>query len=315
MPAAYLPSPSRVLWRVGPVGVNGYALCVVLGIVAALWVAERRYRAAGGRPGLPWDLASVAVPAGLIGARLYRVGTDYHRYFGSGRDWVNVLRIWEGGLGLPGALLASAIACWVWCRCARVRTGPVLAAAVPGLALAAAIGRCGDWFAQQMYGAPSSWPWAVEISPWDRALGYQSFAAFQPLFLYEALWDLAVAALVAAIIRRFQLTGDRALALFAALYAAGRFWAQALLVGPAPHVAGVREDQAAVLAIFAAAAGYLYLTRARRGPEPLLAGPARPASASLASMAEPAGASRTAAESARLPAGPGEAAGPGGDGR
>jgi prolipoprotein diacylglyceryltransferase len=290
VPVAFLPSPSRVLWLLGPVGVNGYAVCVVLGIVAALWVAERRYRAVGGRPGLVLDLASVVVPAGLVGARLYRVFTDYHRYFGAGRDWVNVLRIWEGGLGLPGAVLVGAVAAWAWCRWARVRPGPVLAAAVPGLALAAAIGRCGDWFAQRMYGRPSSLPWAVEISPWDRVFGYQGFATFQPLFLYEALWDLAAAGLLAAALRRYQLTGGRAFALFATLYAAGRLVTQALLIGPAPHIAGIREDQAAMAAVFAAALACLYASRARRGPEPLLAGPEPAGSAGQDAARRPGGA-------------------------
>jgi prolipoprotein diacylglyceryl transferase len=264
MPAAFLPSPARVLWRLGPVGVNGYALCVVLGIVVALVVAEHRYRATGGRAGLVTDLACVAVPAGLVGARLYRVAADFRDYFGSGHDWVNVLRVWEGGLGLPGAVLAGALAAWLWCRWSGTAIGPVLAAAVPGLAVATAIGRCGDWFAQRMYGPPSTWPWAVEISPWDRVVGYQSYATFQPLFLYEALWNLAVAGLLVLLIRRPGLSGDRALALLAGLYAAGRIWTQALLIGPAPRIAGVRADQAAMLAVFAAACGYLYLTRGRK---------------------------------------------------
>jgi prolipoprotein diacylglyceryl transferase len=276
MVAAYLPSPARVLWRLGPLAVHGYALCVVLGIAVAIWVAEHRYRAAGGRAGLIVDLATVVVPAGLIGARLYRVIVDFQLYFGHGRDWVDILRIWDGGLGLPGAAVAGLLAGWHWCRRNGIGLGPVLAAAVPGLALSQAVGVWGSWFAQNLYGSPSTWPWAVAISPAHRAPGYQSFGTFQPLFLYESLWDLLAVLLLIYLIRRLALTGDRALALCSGLYAAGRLGtASARLGGPA-QLAELRIDQLAVVGVLIGAAAYLIATRARHGPEVLTTGSPRP---------------------------------------
>jgi prolipoprotein diacylglyceryltransferase len=275
MPAAFLPSPPNGLLRIGPLVLHGYALCMVLGVAVAIWVTERRYRAIGGRPWLIVDLATVAVPAGLLGARLYRVVTDFRLYFGSGRDWVDILRIWDGGLGLPGAVLAGLIAAWFWCGRQGAGFGPVLTAAVPGLALSQAIGVWGNWFAQGLYGLPSTWPWAVEISPGHRVPGYQSFGTFQPLFGYESVWDLLVWLLLGYAIARFALTGDRAIALCAGLYAVGRLVTLALRLGPGPHAAPDALVLLAVLGVIGAAIAYLIVTRAKRGPEPLLAGRGR----------------------------------------
>lgn len=267
MQAAFLPSPARGVWNLGPIPVRGYALCLVLGVVAALWVTDLRYRGMGGRPGRILDIATVAVPAGLIGARLYSVIVNYTRYFGDGRDWANALRIWDGGLGWPGAVAAGALGAWVMCRRAGTGLRPVVAAAAPALAIGQAIGVWGNWFNQTLYGPPSVLPWAVEIAPAYRVNGYESVATFQPMFLYESLWDVLTAVLVIYAIRLLLLTGDRAFALYAGLYAAGRFAAVGLSLAGSPRVLGLRTDQALMLAVFAGAAGYLYLTRARRGPD------------------------------------------------
>ena len=138
-PLASLPGPFSGIWRLGPVAVHWYAVCVVLGILALLWIAERRYRTVGGKPWLIVDLATLAVPAGLVGARIYRVIIDYQQYFGSGRDWVGVLRIWDGGFGLPGAAVGGVAAIWLWSRRKGIAPGPVLAAAAPGIAVGAGI--------------------------------------------------------------------------------------------------------------------------------------------------------------------------------
>ena len=286
MPAAYLPSPVKGLWGLGPVQLHGYALCVVLGVLVAIWVADRRYRAVGGRAGLILDLAAVVVPAALVGARLDRLIADSQLYFGPGRDWVDILRIWDGGLGLTGAVIAGVAAAFFWGRRKGIEFGPVLTAAAPGLALAQAIGVWGSWFAQSLYGAPSTWPWAVQISPLHRAPGYQSFGTFQPLFLYESIWDVLVGLLLGYLIKRLPLTGDRALALFAALCAAGRLGAQSLRLGAAPQLAGIRLDQIAAIAVLALAAVYLYLTRARSVRQGLIASPRRRARAAAAASPE-----------------------------
>ena len=267
MPAAFLPSPTRSVWNLGPVPVRGYALCVVLGVIAGLWVADRRYRGMGGRAGLILDIATIAVPAGLVGARAYSVITDYSRYLGHGRDWTGVLRIWDGGLGVPGAVAGGALGAWICCRRAGVGLRPVAAAAAPALAFGQAIAVWGNWFNQSLYGPPSALPWAVEIAPEHRVNGYESFATFQPAFLYESVWDLLVGALVIYAIRRMMLTGDRAFALYAELWALGRFWTEALVIGPSPRLLGLRVNQVVMIVVIAGAVAYLYATRAKKGPD------------------------------------------------
>ncbi|HUZ23374.1 MAG TPA: prolipoprotein diacylglyceryl transferase family protein [Streptosporangiaceae bacterium] len=261
---AYLPSPARGVWHLGPVPVRAYALCALLGVVIALWLTDRRYRRMGGPQGMILDVATVAVPVGIVGARLYSVLSDYGQYFGSGRDWTTVFRIWDGGLGVAGMVGAGALGAWAYCRRYRYSLTPIVLAAAPALAVAQAIGAWGNWFSQRMYGAPSTLPFAVAIGPARRASGYESFATFQPVFLYESLWDLLVAVAVACAIRRFRLTGDRAFALYAGLYAAGRLAAERARIDYSPRVLGIRITELAMLVVVIAAVAYLAISRARR---------------------------------------------------
>jgi len=267
MPAAFLPSPSRGLWHLGPIPIRAYAICVVLGIVVGLWVANRRYLRIGGRPGMILDVATVAVPTGLAGARLYSVLTEYELYFGNGHDWTDALRIWDGRLGVPGGVVFGAIGAWIVCRRERVYLAPIAGAVAPGLAFAQAIGRWGNWFSQERYGHPSGLPWAVEISPEHRLAGYLNFSTFQPMFLYESIWDALVGVLVIYAARRFLLTGDRTFAVYAGLYALGRFWTEGMQLSYSPHQFGLRVDQVLMVLVVIGAAAYLYLTRHRRGPD------------------------------------------------
>ncbi len=276
MSAAFLPSPSRAVWHLGPVPVRAYAICIILGVLVALRVAARRYRKIGGRESVMLDVAMVAVPAGLIGARAYSIVTDHQLYIGHGQDWTAVLRIWDGKIGLPGAVAAGALGAWAACRRAGVAFGPVAGAVAPGLAFGQAIGRWGNWFSQALYGRPATLPWAVEIAPEHRVRGYENFATFQPAFLYESIWDVLVGLLVVYVMRRFVLTGDRAFALYAGTYAIGGFWIQSLRIDPSHHILGLRVNQWVMAAVLAGAIAYLYLTRHKRGPDDLkaAAGPA-----------------------------------------
>ena len=267
MSVAYIPSPSRGVWHLGPIPFRAYALCIVLGVLVAAWVANRRYVAGGGRPGVIADVATWAVPAGLVGARLYSVITDYELYFGSHGDWVTAVKVWDGALGMPGAIAFGLAGAWIACRRARVPVGPVAGAAAPGIAIGQAIGRWGNWFSQELYGRPSSLPWAVQISPAHRLPGYESFATFQPAFLYESGWDLLVAAAVIWATRRFALTGDRAFALYVAAYSVGMFAAQAVRIDYSHYILGLRVNEWVAIAAFAGAAWYLYRTaRSRSQP-------------------------------------------------
>lgn len=271
MPSAFVPSPSRAVWHLGPVPVRAYAICVVLGVLIALLVADRRYRRIGGRPGLILDVATLAVPFGLIGARAYSVITNYQLYVGHRHDWTDVVRIWDGGIGIPGAVAAGALGAWIACRRAGVAFAPVAGAAAPGLAFGQAVGRWGNWFDQQLYGRPTTLPWGVEIAPEQRVRGYENFATFQPAFLYESIWDVFVGLLVIYAVRRFLLTGDRAFALYAGAYAIGGFLVQSLRIDPSHHVLGLRVNQLVLAVLFAAAVAYLYLTRRKRGPDKIVA--------------------------------------------
>ena len=275
MPLAYLPSPATGQWRLGPLSVHLYTLCVVLGICIAIAVGERRYRAAGGRRWAVLDVATVAVPAGLLGAWAYRLVFGFGTYFGHGRDWVDVLRIWDGGLGLPGAAVGSLAATWLWCRRRGAATGPVLTAVVPGVAFGQAVGLIGNWFAQTMYGPPSSMPWAVAISPVHRAPGYESFTYFQPLFLYQALWEIAVGVALVVAIRRLRLTGFQALVVLVGCYAVGWLATASFILGGSQRQPATTAGQFAAAVLVVLAAVYLYLTRSARGPEPLRADASR----------------------------------------
>jgi prolipoprotein diacylglyceryl transferase len=282
MPVSYIPSPSRGVWQLGPVPLRAYALCMVVGIAVAVWLTDRRYRAAGGRPGVIIDVAAWAVPSGLVGARLYSVITDYQLYFGLRTDWAGVFRVWDGGLGIPGAIVLGAAGAWFGCRRAGVPLGPVAGAAAPGLALGLAIGSLGIWFDQDLYGRPSTLPWALEISPAHRLTGYESYASFQPVFLYDIVWDLLVAAVVIWVAHRFLLSGDRTFALFVAAYSVGMFVTQTIRIDYSHHILGLRINEWVALLAFAGAAGYLIHThkpRSEGAPSPSEGGEAPAVSA------------------------------------
>src|SRR5215469_7501064 len=268
MAVAYLPSPATGVWHLAIIPVRAYALCVLAAVVAGLWLTDRRYTRAGGRPGVILDIATVAVPVGLVGARIYSVVTDLGRYFGPGRDWTDVLRVWDGGMGVAAAVAAAAIAAWAYCRRTRIDPGQIALAAAPALAVAQAISVWGNLFSQELYGSPSGLPWAVAIAPQHRAAGLQSAATFQPLFLYESLLDLVVAACLIGAIRRYALSGGQAFALYAALWTAVAAVMQALRVDYSPRLLGLRTNMLAMLLVLAAACAYLALLRRRRRQRP-----------------------------------------------
>src|SRR5262245_48383382 len=183
MSVAYLPSPTTGVWHLGMVPVRAYAVCVLAAVVAGLWLTDRRYQRAGGRPGVILDLATVAVPVGLLGARVYSVATDSGRYFGPGQDWTDVLRVWDGDMGVAGAVAAGAVAAWAYCRRTGLEAGPIALAAAPALAVAQAIAVWGNWFCQELYGSPSGLPWAVGMAPQARAAWLEADASLDALLL------------------------------------------------------------------------------------------------------------------------------------
>ena len=256
---AYLPSPSRGVVHLGPFPLRAYALCIIAGVVLAVVMGERRFVARGGQPGAVTDVATIAVPFGLLGARVYHVVTSPGAYLD---DPVRALFIWQGGLGIPGGVLGGVLAGYVVCRRRGIRPGALADAIAPGVALAQAVGRFGNWFNQELFGRPTTLPWGLEIDPQNRPARYADVEAFHPTFLYEALWCVGVALVVLWADRRYRLSGGRAFALYLALYAVGRGWIEALRVDEATMVLGLRLNDWVMAVVLVGALAYL---RARRG--------------------------------------------------
>lgn len=258
MPLAYIPSPPHAVWHLGPVPVRLQALCVVAGIVLALIVTERRYRAAGGRPGAVLDVAVWAVAAGLIPAAAGTVFAAWH-----GAPWPQI-RAWDDALGYPGAAALGTLAAWAACRHRGMRLAPLAGAVAPALAFGHAVADLGGWVAQQGYGRPTSLWWAVRISPSHRLPGYENFATFQPMFGYEALWDVATGVAVILATRRFSLVGDRAFALQAAASTIGVFAMFWLGIGHLPLALGIRAGELGDAIVLVGSVTYLARTQRKR---------------------------------------------------
>ncbi len=267
----FIPSPGQGVWYLGPLPIRGYALCIILGVVIAIWMGERRWSARGGVRGQVSDLAIWAVPFGLVGGRLYHVVTDPSRYFGKDGDPVAVLYVWQGGLGIWGAVALGALGAWIACRRYGLRFPPMADALAPGIVVAQAVGRWGNWFNQELFGKPTTLPWALEIPDESkRPVGFTQFETFHPTFLYEFVWDLGAAGLVLWADRRFRLGHGRAFALYVMAYTAGRGWIEALRIDSveASNVFGLRLNVWTSIVLFVAAAAYFVVVgRLRPGRE------------------------------------------------
>jgi len=264
----YLPSPPQGVWNLGPIPIRAYALCILLGILVAVWWTKRRWVARGGAPDDVLDVVMWAVPFGIVGGRLYHVITDPELYFVAGKQPIRALYIWDGGMGIWGAVALGAVGAWIGCRRRGIRLADFADAVAPGLVLAQAIGRWGNYFNQELYGGPTTLPWALEIDPAHRPLATAGIGLYQPTFLYESLWDIGVAVLLVWAGRRFALKGGRVFALYAAAYTFGRAWVEALRVDPANHFFGLRLNDWTSLVVFVAAVAFLLLRRPRSRPAP-----------------------------------------------
>jgi prolipoprotein diacylglyceryl transferase len=268
--SASIPSPDQGVWYLGPLPLRGYALSIIAGIVIAVWLGERRLVARGGRPGQVQDLALWAVPFGIVGGRIYHVVTDHQRYFGPGEDPVTALYLWQGGLGIWGAISLGALGAYISARRQGIRFGALADALAPGIVLAQAVGRWGNWFNQELFGLPTDLPWGLEIDPDRRPAGYAAFETFHPTFLYEFLWNVAVAALVIWADRRFRLGHGRAFAVYVAGYCVGRAWIEMLRIDPvaADDVLGLRLNVwTSVVVLILAVVFFVWSARRHPGRE------------------------------------------------
>ncbi|MGW2931279.1 prolipoprotein diacylglyceryl transferase [Streptomyces sp. NPDC001156] len=265
MELAYIPSPSRGVLHLGPIPLRGYAFCIIIGVFVAVWLGNRRWIARGGRSGTVADIAVWAVPFGLVGGRLYHVITDYELYFSDGRNWVDAFKVWQGGLGIWGAIALGALGAWIGCRRRGIPLPAYADAVAPGIAFAQAIGRWGNWFNQELYGRPTDLPWALHItsSTDGRVPGY-----YHPTFLYESLWCIGVGLLVIWADRRFKLGHGRAFALYVAAYCVGRGWIEYMRVDDAHHFLGLRLNDWTAMLVFLLAVAYIVVSaRLRPGRE------------------------------------------------
>jgi len=268
MIALAIPSPSSGVWHLGPVPLRGYALAIIIGIVAAIWIGERRWVARGGRAGDIQDIAIWAVPFGLVGGRLYHVLTDHALYFGEGKSAIEALYVWRGGLGVWGAVGLGAVGAIICAKRKGIKLLPVLDAMAPGVLVAQAIGRWGNWFNEELFGKPTDLPWALSVSD-ETALkaGYEPGTTFHPTFLYESLWCLVAFGLLIWADRRFRLGHGRVVALYIMIYTAGRVWIEMLRIDDVElhDVAGLRFNVWTSLVLFVAALVWFVLS-ARRSP-------------------------------------------------
>lgn len=230
---ASIPSPSSNGLEIGPLTLNYYGLCIGLGVVAGVLIAQRRWIQRGGHPDDVPEIAMWAVPAGIIGARIYHIITDWRPI----EDW---FKIWEGGLGIPGGLIGGIGVGYLVAR-RRVDDIPnILDAAIPGIPVAQAIGRLGNWFNQEIFGGPSDLPWAVEIDERYRPAEFADEPTFHPAFLYEAVWNLLLAGFLIWIDRRGVLKKGMILPLYVAGYGLGRFLVEAVRIDAATEILGIR---------------------------------------------------------------------------
>jgi len=273
-----IPSPSTNIWHIGPLPIRAYALCIIAGIIVAMIIATRRWRARGGTADSLELMVVVGVPFGIVGARLYHVITDYQLYFGPGRHPLNALKIWEGGLGVWGAIAFGVLGGYLVARRRRIAFPAVLDAVAPAILVAQAIGRLGNWFNQELFGRPTTLPWALQIAPQYRPEGYEQFTTFHPTFLYEMLWNLAAAALLVWLDRRFRLGHGKVFALYVLLYTGGRFWIEALRIDTVNEIGGFRlNNYTALIGFITALVWLIWLIRNRPGREEVVEGIGLPA--------------------------------------
>ncbi|MCB0996014.1 MAG: prolipoprotein diacylglyceryl transferase [Acidimicrobiales bacterium] len=236
---ASIPSPGSNAIDIGPLTFRAYGLMIALGVIAAVWLAGKRLAERGYPPELAGSLAMVGVPAGLVGARVHHVITDWRSFQG---NWGDAIKIWEGGLGIAGAVLAGAAAVLWYSRRNRLPIGVVLDATAPAIPLAQAIGRLGNWFNQELFGRPTDLPWGLEIDLDHRPVQYLDRETFHPTFLYESLWNVGVVLVLLWLSRRRVLRTGRLFAVYAGLYAIGRLWVESMRIDPSSEIAGVRVN-------------------------------------------------------------------------
>ena len=264
-----IPSPSLSSFSVGPLTIHFYALCIITGIAAAIWIGRKRYANLGGNPDDVSEVAIWAVPFGIIGGRIYHVVTSPSQYFGSNGNPIDALRIWEGGLGIWGAISLGAVGAYLYFRTHKTSLNfrQLLDSLAPGVIVAQAIGRIGNYFNQEVFGKPTELPWGLEIDSVNRPNGFESYSTFHPTFLYESLWCLVIAVLLIKLpgfLKKITARQGDVFALYVFGYTAGRVWIETLRIDEANLILGLRLNIWVSLIVLITASAYLIASK-RRG--------------------------------------------------
>ena len=270
-----IPSPTTGVWHLGPIPIRGYAMCILAGIVVALWITQRRLLDRGGKAGQTLDVAAWAVPFGILGGRLYHLITSPQAYFGEGGHPLNALKIWEGGLGIWGAVALGLVGVWIGCRRHGISFLSFVDAAAPGVLVAQALGRWGNYFNNEIHGSPTTLPWGLKVYEWDQQAGQAMRDAagnpivagvFQPTFLYEAIFTLLLALLLVVLDRRRSFRPGQVFALYIAGYPVGRVVIELMRTDDANRILGLRVNVWVSILVFALGA-FLYVRFGRRPAE------------------------------------------------
>ena len=238
-PLASIPSPSSNSISLGPLDFRAYGIAIAFGVLAAVWITQLRWAERGHDPEQISNVALLAVPFGVVGGRLYHVITDNQRFRG---QWLEAFKIWEGGLGVWGAVAAGAVGALIAARRANLSVPDLFYATAPAIPVAQGIGRLGNWFNQELFGRPTDVPWALEIDESHRPTGFENDALFHPTFLYEMLWNFGVAAVVIWVVPKVlpRLRTGYQFAVYVALYTLGRLWIELLRIDSANEILGQR---------------------------------------------------------------------------
>ena len=232
-----IPSPSSGALDIGPITLRMYGLMIAFGVIAGVWLMGKRFVANGISEEHASGIAMWSVPAGILGARLYHVITDWKRFQG---NWDEAFQIWKGGLGILGGIILGILAALVYCRKHELDIRKVLDAVAPALPLAQSIGRWGNYFNQELYGRPSDLPWGLEIKEQKRPSEYLTEDTYHPTFLYESLWNLLVVYALIKISKSGRVANGLLIGFYFALYSIGRLWIEALRIDEASKLAGLR---------------------------------------------------------------------------
>lgn len=271
---AYIPSPGFSKFQIGPVTIRMYAVCILIGVCCAVWILTRRWKRAGGTFDQVLDLTLVTVPCGLVGARLYHCLSTPAMYFPPTGNPTSILKVWEGGMAIFGGIIGGALAAFLWCRHKRYPFALLLDCLAPGLLVAQAIGRLGNWFNQELYGKPTTLPWGLKLNEKSDAIGhseicYQGTACpsgtlFHPTFLYEMIWNLIGAVLIVWIgnIYAKRLRAGQLAALYMVWYGCGRSWIEEIRINYSTVILGLRTNTwTAILVALCGVALFLVLKR------------------------------------------------------